>query len=192
MFMQNKRLTTYQQKRDFSKTPEPKGEEKLEKQKGLIFVIQKHAASHLHYDFRLEMDGILKSWALPKGPSLNPQDKRLAIETEDHPLSYKDFEGVIPKEQYGGGTVLVWDHGTYDCFSSQEDYKKGHLVVILKGQKLKGKFTLQRFKKKDKPQWLLIKAHDEYENSNYDVTFDNKSTISGKTLKEINPEAPDD
>lgn len=190
--MPNKKLTTYQQKRDFSKTPEPKGKEESAKQKGLIFVIQKHAASHLHYDFRLEMDGVLKSWALPKGPSLNPHDKRLAVETEDHPYSYKDFEGIIPKEQYGGGTVLVWDNGTYGSSSPLEDYKKGHLVINLKGQKLQGKFTLQRFRNGNKPQWLLIKMHDEYEDSSYDVTLDNKSVISGKTLKEINPEAADD
>lgn len=185
--MHRKTLTTYQRKRDFSKTPEPKGNEKLEKQKRLAFVVQKHAASHLHYDFRLEIDGVLKSWALPKGPSLNPKSKRLAIETEDHPLAYKDFEGLIPEGQYGGGTVLIWDQGSYECLSSLEDYKEGYLVITLKGKKLKGKFTLQRFRGGEKPQWLLIKGHDEYENPSYDVTLDNKSVISGKTLKDINP-----
>lgn len=180
----------YQQKRDFSKTPEPKGNQKLENHKGLIFVVQKHAASRLHYDFRLEIDGVLKSWALPKGPSLNPQDKRLAVETEDHPLTYKDFEGVIPKGQYGGGTVLIWDQGTYECSSPAEEYIKGHLRLTLKGIKLKGKFTLQRFRNGNKPQWLLMKSHDRYENVENDITTNNKSVVSGKTLKEINPEVP--
>lgn len=192
----NTKLTIYRKKRDFSHTPEPKGDKSAETRKKLIFVIQKHAATHLHYDFRLELNGILKSWAIPKGPSLNPQQKRLALETEDHPLEYKDFEGIIPKGQYGGGTVLIWDRGTYENNSKEssfkEDYQKGHLDISLDGQKLKGRFTLHRMRDDEKHQWLLIKLKDKYANSNLDVTDDDRSVVSGKTLKEINPEAPYD
>ena len=135
-------LSKYNQKRDFKQTQEPKG--KIEKSASkLIFVVQKHAASHLHYDFRLEMDGVLKSWAVPKGPSMNPDDKRLAMMVEDHPYSYKDFEGTIPAGNYGAGNVIVWDNGTYTPDEPTEnpektllaDLKKGHLSFILKGKK---------------------------------------------------------
>ncbi len=140
-------LSKYNEKRDFKQTREPKG--KVEKSASeLIFVVQKHAASHLHYDFRLEMNGVLKSWAVPKGPSMDPEVKRLAMMVEDHPYSYKDFEGTIPAGNYGAGNVIVWDNGTYtseEKTASDEkqllaDLKKGRLSFILKGKKLKGEF----------------------------------------------------
>lgn len=121
--MVKKLLAKYRAKRDFSKTAEPSGDAKVEETQGLRFVIQKHAASHLHYDLRLELDGVFKSWAVTKGPSLDPQDKRLAVEVEDHPLDYGDFEGTIPKGQYGGGTVMVWDRGFWKCDDPKSAYR---------------------------------------------------------------------
>jgi bifunctional non-homologous end joining protein LigD len=170
-------LGKYNQKRNFNSTTEPKGETKKTKSE-LIFVIQKHAASHLHYDFRLEMEGTLKSWAVPKGPSMNPEDKRLAVMVEDHPYSYKDFEGNIPKGNYGAGNVILWDNGTYtvkDATSKEDGEKmliaglqKGHISFILAGKKLKGEFSLVKLKGKQKNAWLLIKKNDKYAN-NVDV-----------------------
>ncbi len=161
------RLQEYKHKRDFTKTPEPKPKIKRSR-RATLFVIQEHHASHLHYDFRLEMDGVLKSWAIPKGPSLDPHIKRLAALTEDHPLDYATFEGVIP-EGYGAGTVIVWDTGHYDNLSEKDGepismeqaFKKGHLKFFLHGKKLKGVFSLIRFNNSDK-NWLLIKVDDEY------------------------------
>ncbi|OJW53297.1 MAG: DNA ligase [Alphaproteobacteria bacterium 41-28] len=187
--MKNIKLKSYKKKRDFYITPEPKGQKSPKASSKLRFVIQKHAASHLHYDFRLEMDGVLKSWAIPKGPSLNHEDKRLAIQTEDHPLEYQYFEGIIPAGQYGGGTVLIWDKGTYEHIGDEssllKDYHKGHLVIELKGKKLKGGFVLQRIKNGDKPQWLFIKIKDKYENKKCDILKKDKSVVTGKTLREI-------
>src|SRR5687768_3620047 len=144
-------LSQYQKKRKFSQTPEPEGKEKSSKG-ALRFVVQKHDASRLHYDFRLEMEGVLKSWAVPKGPSLNPGDKRLAMMVEDHPYDYRTFEGIIPEGNYGAGTVIVWDEGTYEALeegskSDQEksllqQLKKGSLKFKLNGTKLKGEFAL--------------------------------------------------
>lgn len=178
-------LNKYNRKRDFTSTTEPKGE--IEKSKNeLIFVVQKHAASHLHYDFRLEMDGVLKSWAIPKGPSMNPEEKRLAILVEDHPYAYKDFEGRIPEGNYGAGTVIVWDNGIYtlEDENAKESLKNGHLVFILNGKKLKGEFALVRLKIKQKNAWLLIKKNDKYA-SEADILNENKSVISNLTLEEI-------
>src|SRR4051812_47274551 len=150
-------LSLYNKKRHFDETPEPKGKEKHSKN-SLKFVVQKHDASHVHYDFRLEMEGVLKSWAVPKGPSLNPDDKRLAMMVEDHPFDYKDFEGVIPEGSYGGGTVIVWDEGTYtpagsESLSRKEQEKellaqlhKGNIKLQLYGTKLKGEFVLFQMK----------------------------------------------
>ena len=156
-------LQTYNAKRSFDKTPEPKGT-KAEKP-GSSFVIQKHDARRLHYDFRLEMDGVLKSWAVTRGPSLDPEDKRLAVHVEDHPLSYGDFEGVIPKGQYGGGTVIVWDRGTWQPIGDAgKGYRKGHLEFELEGEKLKGRWHLVRMHSKpreSRENWLLIKGDDE-------------------------------
>lgn len=146
-------LDNYKQKRDFKKTSEPKG--KVGK-KSNIFVVQKHFASHLHYDFRLAHEGVLKSWAIPKGPSLNPKDKRLAIMTEDHPLAYAQFEGVIPEGSYGAGTVEIWDYGTWEPISLKDD--KWHFKLY--GKKMQGEWVLLRLHN-DPKNWLLIKVHDD-------------------------------
>ena len=163
-------LATYNKKRNFKKTSEPRG--KLAKEDQLRFVVQRHHASNIHYDFRLEMHGVLLSWAVPKGPSLNSADKRLAMHVEDHPVSYINFEGTIPKGNYGAGTVEVWDHGRYIPLNEDGEpiseklayamYKKGSLKVMLKGRKLKGEFALVNMKKDDGKSWLLIKHKDEY------------------------------
>lgn len=186
-------LSKYNLKRDFKSTTEPKGEIK-KSTKELIFVVQKHDASHLHYDFRLEMDGLLKSWAIPKGPSMNPEEKRLAIMVEDHPMDYKDFEGTIPEGNYGAGTVIVWDTGTYTLIDGgvkekiEDRFKfglqNGKLSFILDGKKLKGEFALVRLKIPQKNAWLLIKKEDQYA-SETDVLMKNKSVISGLTLEEM-------
>ncbi|MES2703199.1 MAG: DNA polymerase ligase N-terminal domain-containing protein [Bacteroidota bacterium] len=163
-------LTKYKQKRKFDDTPEPEG--KVEKDKGkLIFVVQRHHASHLHYDFRLELNGTLKSWAVPKGPSLNPKDKRLAMMVEDHPIAYATFEGDIPEGNYGAGHVDVWDHGTYEPINEDgelittAEFNKalhaGNLKFRMKGKKIKGDFALVNMKK-DEKTWLLIKHRDKY------------------------------
>lgn len=163
-------LIIYKQKRDFKVTPEPQSGKNVGKE--LSFVIQRHKASHLHYDFRLEMDGVLKSWAVPKGPSLNSKDKRLAMMVEDHPYDYKDFKGVIPAG-YGAGIVEIWDKGTYTGVDDtgnkindkklKEALKNGNLKFNLKGKKLKGEFALVKLKNDDKGNaWLLIKHKDKY------------------------------
>ncbi|MCP2025508.1 bifunctional non-homologous end joining protein LigD [Flavobacterium sp. HSC-32F16] len=184
-------LSKYNEKRDFKQTREPKG--KIEKSASeLIFVVQKHAASHLHYDFRLEMDGVLKSWAVPKGPSMDPDVKRLAMMVEDHPYSYKDFEGTIPAGNYGAGNVIVWDNGTYtsdEKTASDEkmllaDLKKGRLSFILKGKKLKGEFSLVKLHGKQENAWLLIKKQDKYA-SDSDILEKDKSVISKRSLEEL-------
>lgn len=166
-------LAKYKAKRDFTKTPEPKAKKNKASSK-LAFVVQRHKATRLHYDFRLEMDGVLKSWAIPKGPSLNPQDKRLAMRVEDHPYDYKDFSGVIPSG-YGAGIVEIWDKGTYEPIDHTGDPEKklkaglkaGSLKFILKGRKLKGEFALVRLKA-DENSWLLIKHKDKYARDEYD------------------------
>ena len=186
-------FSKYNLKRDFKSTAEPKGE--IEKSKNdLIFVVQKHAASHLHYDFRLEMNGILKSWAIPKGPSMNPEDKRLAIMVEDHPYAYKYFEGTIPEGNYGAGTVIVWDNGPYMLADEENkakiedqlksDLQKGQLSFILNGKKLKGEFALVRLKIPQKNAWLLVKKKDEYASAT-NILKENKSVISNLTLEEM-------
>ncbi|MDD5578961.1 MAG: DNA polymerase ligase N-terminal domain-containing protein [Methylobacter sp.] len=174
-------LTDYRQKRDFNQSPEPEGKVVKDSCK-LVFVVQRHKASRLHYDFRLEMEGVLKSWAIPKGPSLNPADKRLALRVEDHPYEYKDFEGVIPAGNYGAGIVENWDHGHYtDSENSGKDteikllqaLKAGHLKIILHGKKLKGEFALVKLKAKKDNAWLLIKHKDSYAvQENYDSEAD--------------------
>lgn len=135
--MVKKLLAKYRAKRDFTKTAEPSGQAIVKQSPELRFVIQKHAASHLHFDLRLELNGVFKSWAVAKGPSLDPHDKRLAVEVEDHPLDYGDFEGTIPKGQYGGGTVMVWDRGYWRCEDAERAYKKGKLDFVLEGEKLR-------------------------------------------------------
>src|SRR5438874_2860362 len=165
-------LEEYKRKRRFEQTPEPPPE--VAKSKGNRFVVQKHRASHLHYDFRLEMDGVLKSWAVPKGPSLDPADKRLAMMVEDHPVSYLLFEGIIPEGNYGAGTVMVWDVGTWEPLGDpQEMLAKGDLKFRLKGKKLKGEFVLARMRSR-RPgskgtEWLLIKKRDEAAREGFDA-----------------------
>jgi DNA ligase D-like protein (predicted 3'-phosphoesterase) len=189
-------LEEYLKKRDFGKTPEPKPGTRKPGQSP-IFVIQKHDASSLHYDFRLEVDGVLKSWAVPKGPSTDPSDKRLAIMTEDHPLEYADFEGVIPEDEYGGGTVLVWDAGIYhnlkeekeDKVSMEDSIKKGQVEIWLEGEKLTGGYVLIHTGKKDSNQWLLIKMKDDEADARRNPTStETKSVLSGRTLEEIETE----
>src|SRR5262245_23277462 len=157
-------LKEYRKKRDFRLTPEPRGEVAPTRSAGR-FVWQKHAARHLHSDFRLELDGVLKSWAVPKGPSLDPSQKRLAVHVEDHPLEYGDFEGVIPEGEYGGGTVVLWDRGTWTPEGDpHQGYRRGDLKFHLAGEKLKGSFTLVRMGAQEdgkRENWLLIKHRDE-------------------------------
>ncbi len=186
-------LIAYKKKRSFTKTTEPTGGKSKEQQ--LRFVVQKHAASHLHYDFRLEMDGVLKSWAVPKGPSTDPEMKRLAMMVEDHPYDYRNFEGVIPKGEYGGGTVIVWDEGTYEPIEAikgkkkQEKYlletlKSGSLKVVLHGKKLKGEFALVKTHGMGENAWLLIKHQDRYAAAT-DILQKDKSVISRKTIEQM-------
>src|SRR6202789_1628535 len=187
-------LTEYTRKRHFDRTAEPRG--KKRPKAGMSFVVQKHAASHLHYDFRLEMEGVLKSWAVPKGPSLNPADKRLAMMVEDHPFDYKDFEGIIPEGNYGAGTVMVWDEGTYEPLAETNGTKAAQNKVLLKelrdgslkfrlnGKKLKGEFALVRTKGRGENSWLLLKHRDRYA-SETPVTDKDKAVVSKKTLEQI-------
>jgi bifunctional non-homologous end joining protein LigD len=164
-------LEKYNEKRDFAQTPEPKTSGKHTKGE-LRFVVQRHDASKLHYDFRLEMEGVLKSWAVPKGPSMNPADKRLAVEVEDHPFSYRTFEGDIPEGNYGAGHVDIWDEGTYQHTEITErkeeektlleELQKGSIHFVLEGEKLKGAFTLLKMKGKQEDAWLLVKKDDEF------------------------------
>jgi len=152
-------LKKYRTKRDFKKTKEPKGQVK-KVSKEPIFVVQKHRARNLHYDFRIEIDGVLKSWAVPKGPSKDSALKRLAVPTEDHPLEYARFSGEIPEGEYGAGTVEIWDHGTFENLRDvdlKESLKQGHIEIALSGKKLRGAYVLRRFREKPKKLWLLIK-----------------------------------
>jgi bifunctional non-homologous end joining protein LigD len=178
-------LTRYREKRDFQITSEPAGAQQPKKpRRALSFVIQKHAATALHYDFRLEWDGVLLSWAVPKGPSFDPSVKRLAMAVEDHPLEYAGFEGVIPDGQYGGGTVMVWDRGTWEPKDPDvaASMQKGELSFTLYGRKLRGAWALIRTKRHS---WLLIKQRDE-EAASGDVTVENfRSVISNRTMAEI-------
>jgi len=189
-------LKDYKKKRDFKKTSEPAGKKKGSV-KQLLFVVQKHDASRLHYDFRLELDGVLKSWAVPKGPSMNPADKRLAMMVEDHPFDYKDFEGTIPKGSYGAGEVIVWDNGYYIPIDGGTDkaenekllkkaLKKGDLKFVLLGKKLKGEFALVNMRK-DEKSWLLIKKKDEYAKET-DILKKNKSVMSSTTIEKMQKE----
>src|SRR5687768_3299387 len=187
-------LEVYRRKRDFRKTPEPSGRVSKRAQTELAFVIQKHQASHLHYDFRLELDGVLLSWAVPKGPSLDPRDKRLAMQTEDHPLEYGDFEGVIPPKQYGAGTVIVWDRGTWTPREDpREGYRKGKLKFTLNGEKLQGGWVLVRSHGKyggrdDGKAWLLMKERDDEARSGADANVVGQrpeSVLSDRLLEDV-------
>src|SRR5476649_723183 len=189
-------LQQYHAKRNFKLTPEPRGRTAARKaQVGLSYLIQKHAASHLHYDFRLELNGVLLSWAVPKGPSLDPADKRLAMHVEDHPIEYGSFEGIIPAKQYGGGTVLLWDRGTWiPKGDAAVDYARGHLKFDLDGEKLKGGWVLVKShgskyggKSGDKA-WLLIKENDSFARRGADARIVDDapdSVLSGRSLDDI-------
>lgn len=183
-------LAEYQRKRDFSLTREPRGTPRRARQSTLAYVIQKHEASHLHFDLRLELDGVMKSWAVPKGPSLDPAVKRLAMQVEDHPIDYNTFEGTIPAGAYGGGTVMLWDRGTYtsaepdDAPEDQlrEGYHRGDFKFTLKGKRLKGSWVLVRLRrgKPDKPQWLLIKHRDSYAREGSDVVEQYQRSVASR------------
>ena len=178
------RLDEYKRKRRFDVTPEPAGKPRRTRKKALQFVIQKHRATSLHYDFRLEHDGVMLSWAVPKGPSLDPVIKRFAMQTEDHPIEYNRFEGVIPEGEYGGGTVMIWDHGTWEPEVADVDaaLAKGDVKFTLYGKKLCGSWVLVRMRQR---QWLLIKHRDQAA-SMLDITaVEFRSAASGRTLAEI-------
>lgn len=185
----------YKEKRDFQKTPEPEGVEEPDYNGNNLFVIHKHDARSLHYDFRIEMEGALISWAVPKGPSTNPEDTRLALRTEDHPLKYANFEGVIPEGEYGAGTVLIWDRGTYhniragkekDDAGISASLKQGKIEIYLEGEKLKGGFALIRTGNDQPEKWILKKIKDEYADARRKpVSTEVKSVKSGKTLEEL-------
>jgi bifunctional non-homologous end joining protein LigD len=192
-------LDEYRRKRNFAETPEPRGRISGANRRR-IFVVQKHAATRLHYDFRLAIKGVLVSWAVPKGPSMNPAEKRLAIRTEDHPLEYADFEGVIPTGQYGAGTVMVWDRGPYEPAEDvppEDQLAHGKLDVVLHGQKLRGGFTLVRTRASPaapgtQERWLLVKRRDEFANPAWDVESPelDRSVLTGRTLQEIEANRP--
>ena len=188
-----KPLEDYLKKRDFQRTPEPPGKKDRKAGKP-IFVIQKHAARRLHYDFRIEVGGVLKSWAVPKGPSTNPRDKRLAVPTEDHPMEYADFEGVIPEGEYGAGAVMVWDIGTYRNLREKDGKElpvekcvdDGHIAIWLEGRKLQGGYALVRTGKGEKAQWLLVKMKDEEADARRNpVSSQPNSALTDRTLKQI-------
>ena len=186
-------LREYRQKRDFTKSSEPRGRTKRRTTRPR-FVVQEHAARSHHYDFRLEVDGVLKSWAVPKGPSTKPKEKRLATATEDHPLEYADFEGTIPKGEYGAGSVIVWDTGTYRNMTDGGDVpitdalEDGHVRVLLEGDKLRGTWALTRFRGQD--EWLLVKTKDDSADARRNpVKTEPRSVTSGRTVDEIAEEA---
>lgn len=188
-------IDTYNKKRDFTKTKEPKGSKADSSQNGQRFVIQKHQATNLHFDFRLEVEGVLKSWSIPKGPSTDPNEKRMAIPTEDHPLAYAEFEGTIPEDQYGGGTVMIWDKGTYRDISDDNNslataYKNGVMEILLNGNKIQGGYSLVKMNSgSQKGNWLMIKKDDMHADGRKNpVSTQNKSVVSGRTLQEIEKE----
>ena len=193
----NRSLVEYRRKRHFDRTPEPAGEHAPSSRQP-VFVVQKHDASRLHYDFRLQAQGVLKSWAVPKGPSLNPEVKRLAVPTEDHPLDYRLFEGVIPPGEYGAGRVIVWDTGAYRNLTAHDGkpvpvatgVQRGHVAVWLEGMKLRGGFALTRIRSGSKPIWLLVKMKDEFADERDDLLLRRpESVLSGRTLDDLQRES---
>lgn len=196
--MSKDKLSKYKEKRNFSKTKEPGGNKKSSSKKN-IFVVQEHQASNHHFDFRIQSGDVLKSWAVPKGPSTDPDEKRMAQPTEDHPLDYADFEGEIPEGEYGAGTVIVWDTGSYknmreekedDGKNIEESYKDGKIEIWLEGEKLKGGYAL--IKMKGREQWLMIKMKDDEADARRNpVNTEKESIKSGKTLEELQKEKED-
>lgn len=192
--MPKRNLSKYRAKRDFTQTVEPRGDEAVAPSKRRRFVIQKHAATRLHYDLRLELDGVFKSWAVTKGPSLDPRDKRLAVEVEDHPLDYGDFEGTIPKGQYGGGTVQLWDRGYWSPLGDtppQEALKKGRLDLVMEGERLHGSWMLLRLRRDreggKRTNWLLIKRTDPaaHPGDSDKLLAEDRSVASGRGMADI-------
>lgn len=194
--MSSDSLQPYRDKRDFRKTSEPPGEKGAAGQDARLFVIQKHDASHLHYDLRIEVDGVLKSWAVPKGPSTDPSVRRLAVQVEDHPLDYADFEGVIPADEYGGGTVIVWDAGRYKNLKTDEAgnemsmadcLESGRVEMSLAGKKLSGGYALIRTRMQGgRQQWLLIKMRDDSADARRNPVFtEPRSVLTGRTIEEV-------
>ena len=197
--MKKDKLKEYRKKRDFDRTSEPFGKDRKDSGQR-IFVIQKHQASRLHYDFRIEMDGTLKSWAIPKGPSTDPGEKRLAVRTEDHPVEYADFEGVIPEDEYGGGTVMVWDAGTYRLIEDDKNggsirraFDNGEIKIKLDGKKISGGYVLIQTRQRGDDQWLLIKLKDDKADARRNpVSTEPDSVLSGRSLEKIaKEESPD-
>jgi DNA ligase D-like protein (predicted 3'-phosphoesterase) len=192
-----KDLKAYKQRRNFRRSPEPAGRRRRPR-KEPIFVIQKHDATTVHYDLRLEASGVLKSWAVPKGPSLNPRDKRMAKQTEDHPLDYAGFEGFIPKGNYGGGSVIVWDTGTYENLTESDDDEvsiedavaNGHVKFWLEGTKIRGGFALTRVARGKDERWLLVKMKDEGADARRNpVTTQQESVLTGRTTEDVAEES---
>jgi len=192
-------LEEYRKKRDFTKTPEPgAGGDTVSAPRGGMFCVQRHDATHLHYDFRLEIGGTLKSWAVPKGPSLDPAVKHFAAQVEDHPIDYGDFEGNIPKGSYGGGSVMLWDHGTFDLIgeeSGDAQLERGDLKFELHGEKLNGTWAIVRMKGRGKgtregKEWLLIKKKDEAAQPGWDIEQHAVSVKTGRTQSEIAADLP--
>jgi DNA ligase D-like protein (predicted 3'-phosphoesterase) len=192
--MATTKLSGYRSKRDFRRTPEPSGGDRRRRSKRPVFVVQEHHATSRHFDFRLEAGGVLKSWAVPKGPSTDPRDKRLAMRTEDHPLNYGGFEGVIPEGQYGAGAVIVWDTGPYRNLTEKNGQEvpieralqDGHAVVWLDGRKLRGGYALTRIAEGERERWLLVKRKDEEADARRKpVKTEPESVLSGKTVEEV-------
>jgi DNA ligase D-like protein (predicted 3'-phosphoesterase) len=193
------RLEHYRKIRNFDRTGEPAGRAARRRSQQPRFVVQKHDASSLHYDFRLEADGVLKSWAVPKGPSTDPRDKRLAMATEDHPVEYADFEGVIPEGEYGGGSVIVWDTGTYRNLTERDGkpvpvadaVDAGHVKVWLEGEKLTGGYALTRTGDGSRPRWMLVKLKDEAADARRrPVKSRPESVLSGRTVEQVARQEP--
>jgi DNA ligase D-like protein (predicted 3'-phosphoesterase) len=190
--MADERLEAYRARRS-QRSPEPEGRRRSSR-KAPIFVVQEHQARAHHFDFRIEVDGVLKSWAVPKGPSTDPREKRLAVAVEDHPLDYADFEGVIPKDAYGGGAVIVWDRGTYANLTEKDGKSRsmtdaladGHVMIALHGQKLSGGYALQRIEGGERAKWLLIKMRDDEADARRRPTSTQpRSVVSGRTVKQM-------
>lgn len=187
--MPHEPLDKYRKKRDFGTTPEPEGRPDASTKPSQRFVVQEHSATRLHYDLRLEIDGLLKSWAIPRGPTLDPAEKRLAVATEDHPLEYAEFEGVIPRGQYGAGNMIVWDRGSYECIGKETDpskaFRNGTIDLRLHGEKLKGMWLLVRLQGEE-DQWLFFKKQDQYADSSVDLCRDMpESVLSGLRVEEL-------
>lgn len=187
------KLKKYKEKRNFNKTSEPRGNGPGLPEHNPLYVIQKHDASNLHYDLRLESEGILRSWAIPKGPSMDPSVKRLAIPTEDHPFEYADFEGVIPEGLYGAGTVIVWDTGYYENTKKDKSFERsleeGHSTIKIYGDKLRGEFALIRTGKGDSPRWLFFKMKGAEAKPGSDITEEQPNSVkTGRSLAEVKEE----